>query len=356
MSTQIFTYNKPFTLESGSTIPEYHLAYTTLGKLNASKDNVVWIFHALTANSNPAEWWPGLVGENKFFDPSTYFIVCVNMPGSCYGSLGPLDINPETNQPYYHDFPFFSTRDMIKAYQPLRKFLGIEKIYAGIGGSMGGQQLLEWAVEEPALFEHIVPIATNAQHSPWGVAFNASQRMCIEADHTWKKKSPQAGSEGMKVARSIALLSYRNYQTYGMTQPRDKKAPFPVKSPYGGEAAESYQRYQGEKLAKRFNAFSYYKLSQGMDSHDVGRSRVSAESALQRITAKTLVIGISSDVLFPVQEQEFLAKHIPHAKYNAIESLYGHDGFLLEFDKISHLLNDFIELNNKSNYLKIVNS
>ena len=214
----VFTYNKPFRLESGALLNEYHLAYTTLGELNDAKDNAVWIFHALTDNSDPSEWWSGLVGDGKLFDPAKHFIVCVNMPGSAYGSLGPLDINPLSNEPYYHEFPWFTTKDMIRAYDPLRKFLGIEKIHLGIGGSMGGQQLLEWAIEEPQLFEHIVPIATNAFHSAWGIAFNASQRLAIEADQTWKNKTENAGSAGLIAARSIALLSYRHYDAYGISQ------------------------------------------------------------------------------------------------------------------------------------------
>ena len=125
------------------------------------------------------------------------------MPGSCYGSIGPLEINVQTGERWYHDFPMFTTRDMIRAYQHLKNALGIEKVYIGIGGSMGGQQLLEWAVEEPLLFEHIIALATNAQHSPWGIALNASQRMCIETDDTWKEKNQEAGIQGMKAARSI---------------------------------------------------------------------------------------------------------------------------------------------------------
>jgi len=354
LSTQIFTYNHPFTLESGITLPQYHLAYTTLGKLNKERDNTVWVFHALTANSNPAEWWPGLVGENKYLDPSRYFIICVNMPGSCYGSIGPLEKNIATGKAWYHEFPLFTTRDMIRAYQPLKAYLDIEKIFIGIGGSMGGQQLLEWAIEEPELFEHIIPIATNAEHSPWGIAFNASQRMCIEADPTWKEDNNEAGIEGMKVARSIALLSYRHYDTYQATQPRDKKAPWPARHPYGGEAAESYQRYQGEKLGKRFNAFSYYLLSQGMDAHDVGRNRGNSETALRKIKARTLSIGISSDILFPPAEQQRIADNVPGSAYACIESLFGHDGFLLEYEKIEALLQSFIQAR-PFNQLKAVN-
>jgi homoserine O-acetyltransferase len=354
MSTQVYTYNYPFTLESGVTLPQIHLAYTTAGKLNAGRNNVVWVFHALTANSNPAEWWPGLIGENKFFDPAEYFIICVNMPGSCYGSIGPLEKNIATGKSWYHDFPLFTTRDMIRAYQHLKNSLDIKKVFAGIGGSMGGQQLLEWAIEEPDLFEHIVPIATNAQHSPWGIAFNASQRMCIETDNTWKENKDDAGIEGMKVARSLALISYRHYSTYQASQPRDKKAPWPAPHPFGGEAAESYQRYQGEKLAKRFNAFSYFRLSQGMDAHNVARNRESIENALRKIKAKTLAIGITSDILFPVQEQELIGTLIPGARFESIDSLYGHDGFLLEYEKIETLLQDFLTRKTFT-HLKLVN-
>ena len=336
MSYSIYKSDQPFTLESGNTLQGYHLAYTTYGSLNAAKDNVVWIFHALTANSEPAEWCPGLVGEGKLFDPEKYFIICVNMPGSCYGSIGPLEINKETGKPFYHDFPFFTPRDMIRSYQPLKDFLGIDKIKIGIGGSMGGQQLLEWAIEEPGLFEYIFPVATNAIHSAWGVAFNASQRMCIDADETWKQKNKNAGMEGMKAARSIALISYRHYETYHASQSGHENERIE------NFKSESYQKYQGEKLAKRFNAFSYYVLSKGMDSHNVGRGRGSVEIALHEIKAKTLAIGIETDILFPVAEQKFIAANIPNGKFVAINSLYGHDGFLLEAEQIQHIISNFL--------------
>ena len=336
MSNPIFRSDKNFILESGRQLPGLILAYTTHGKLNEEKDNVVWIFHALTANSDATEWWPGLVGEGKLFDPAHYFIVCVNMPGSCYGSTGPLDVDPGCHEPYYHNFPFFTTRDMVKAYQPLRKFLGIRKIHVGIGGSMGGQQLLEWAVEEPELFEFIFPIATNAVHSAWGVAFNESQRMSIECDVTWKEKNETAGINGMKVARGIALISYRNYITYNASQSEvDNEKIEDFKT-------SSYQRYQGEKLAKRFNAFSYYFLSQGMDSHNLGRGRESVEKALQQIKANTLVIGITTDILFPVADQQFIADNVLGAQLKTIHSNYGHDGFLLEFEQIEKSILHFM--------------
>lgn len=335
--TNTFTCTQAFSLESGRSFPGLTLAYTTHGLLNETKSNVVWVFHALTANSDPAEWWPGLVGEGKLFDPKDYFIICVNIPGSCYGSTGPLDTNPSTGSPYFHDFPFFTTRDMIRSFQLLKAALGISKIHIGIGGSLGGQQLLEWAIEEPDLFEHIIPIATNAFHSPWGIAFNASQRFCIENDATWPEKQPKAGINGMKTARSFALLSYRHYETYL----KDQSETTPEKTE--DFKSESYQRYQGEKLAGRFNAFSYYTLSRSMDSHNVGRGRNSVKDALKKIRAKTLTIGITTDTLFPIREQQFLANQIPGAVFKAIHSPYGHDGFLLEYTAIERLVREWLD-------------
>lgn len=350
--TTIFNYSKEFTLESGEALPGFHLAYTTHGRLNTSKDNVVWLFHALTANSNPLEWWPGLAGEGKFFDPATCFIICVNKPGSPYGSISPLSKDPQTNQPFYEKFPVFTIRDMIKTYQHLKDHLGITKIHVGLGGSTGGMQLLEWAIEEPHLFEHIVPIATNGVLSPWAIAFNASQRMAIEADSSWKGHHPDAGQKGLAAARSIALLSYRHYTRYAITQRRDKAfVPLSEDIAY---AADNYQRYQGLKLVNRFNALSYYRLTQSMDSHDVGRNRDGVANALKTISAKTLVIGITSDVLYPIEEQEYLQQTIPHAQLLRINSDYGHDGFLLEYEKIENALQVFIE-EKRTTHLKIVN-
>jgi homoserine O-acetyltransferase len=352
MATKIFSYNSVYTLESGVSLPGFYLAYTTYGKLNETKSNVVWIFHALTANSSPAEWWPGLVGEGKFFDPARYFIICVNKPGSPYGSISPLSENPATGKPYYHQFPVFSIRDIIGCYRHLRIHLSIDKIQVGIGGSTGGMQVLEWAIQEPELFEHIVPIATSAALSPWGLAFNASQRMAIEADNTWLITSPDAGQKGLAAARSIALISYRHYNGYSITQPRDKA--FMPLSDTVHFAADNYQRYQGLKLVNRFNVLCYYRLTQTMDSHDVGRNRGGLEKALSSITAKTFVIGITSDVLYPFGEQEFLQKHIKGAQLLPLVSDFGHDGFLLEYEKIEKALQEFIH-QPASNYLKIVN-
>lgn len=342
MQQAVFTYNKEIVLESGKRLPSVRLYYSTAGRLNENKSNVVWFFHALTADSNVVSWWSGLVGEKKLFNPKEHFIICVNVPSSCYGSSNPLDKNPATQKPYYHDFPLFTNKDVVKCFRLLKEDLQIPKINIGIGGSMGGMHLLEWAIEYPNDFETIIPVATNAKTSPWAIAFNASQRMCIEQDPTWQKGGDKAGLKGMEIARSIALLSYRNYDTYYQTQQgvTDQTKEQPIDQQV--YRAETYQRYQGVKIAQRFNAYSYYYISKMIDSHDVGRGRETVEKALAKIVAKTLVIGVASDIIFPPSEQKQIADGIANAKFEVIESLYGHDGFLLEFEKIEKIIKKFL--------------
>ncbi len=293
---------------------------------------MIWICHALTGNADPTDWWNGMVGPGRYYDPAQWFVVCANILGSCYGSTGPLSINPETDEPFYHDFPAITIRDIVHALDLLRQELGIDRIHTCLGGSVGGQQAVEWGILKPGLIENLILIATNAVHSPWGIAFNESQRMAIEADPTWTERRPDAGAVGMKAARSIALLSYRNYDTYGFTQALDNNEQL------DNYKAAGYQRYQGEKLVSRFNAFTYWTLSKVMDSHNVGRNRGSILKALEQIKARTLVVGIRSDVLFPPAEQQFLARHIPNAVYEEIDSLYGHDGFLIEFRPLTQII------------------
>ena len=200
---------------------------------------------------------------------------------------------------------------------------------------MGGQQALEWSIQQPDVFEHLVLIACNASHSPWGIAFNEAQRLAIEADASWKENDERAGTEGMKAARAIAMLSYRSFDGFAARQSEKSDDKL------DGFRASSYQQYQGEKLAGRFNAFTYWVLSKAMDNHNVGRDRESRETALQRVKARTLVIGIESDILFPLAEQRFLASAIPSATLQIIHSLYGHDGFLVEFDQLRTFLKSF---------------
>ena len=335
VKNHVFKSSTPFHLENGGWLQELELSYTTYGELNEDKSNVVWVCHAFTGNANPSDWWNGLIGERRLFNPAQHFIICVNVPGSHYGSTNALSIDPLTGQPYFHTFPLITIRDVVNAFELLRQSLGIDVICYLLGGSLGGQQASEWAVAFPEVVRHLILFSTNAIHSPWGIAFNETQRMAIESDPSWEANTEDAGREGMKVARAIALLSYRNYYTYNRTQSRDE-----------GQVdffrASTYQTYQGEKLVRRFNAFSYWTLTKMFDSHDVSRHRGSLEEALGRIEARTLVIGITTDILFPPEEQRILAKFIPGATYKEIDSTYGHDGFLIEFETMTEVIREWL--------------
>lgn len=337
MEHHVYKYSQKFQLENGAYLPQMQIAYCTWGTYDPAKNNVVWICHALTGNAEPSDWWAGLIGENDLFNPEDYFIVCANVLGSPYGSTNPLSINPETGEKYYADFPDITIRDVVRAFDLVRQDLGIEKIYISLGGSLGGQQAVEWAILQPEVFENLVLLATNAQHSPWGIAFNETQRMAIFADSTWNERRDDAGQAGLKAARATALLSYRTYRMYELSQTEsttEKLDDF---------KASSYQQYQGLKLANRFDVFSYLTLSKMMDSHNVARGRESIEKALAQVKARTQVIGITTDILFPIPEQRILTQCIPNARLVEIHSRYGHDGFLVETPSLTNVIGKFME-------------
>ena len=331
-----YRYEKPFTLESGSTLDDLTIAYDTYGELNSDGSNVVWICHHLTAGSDVSLWWGGMVGPGRLIDPAQYFIVCANIIGSCYGTTGPQSTDRHTNQPFYSSFPLVTIRDMVKAHILLRRHLGIEKINLLVGGSMGGYQALEWAVMEDDRIDNMVLLSTSAAESAWGIAIHTAQRMAIEADSTWKEPRADAASKGLKAARAIGLISYRNHgilvrkQTDSDTEKLDNYK------------ASSYMEYQGEKLVKRFNAYSYWTLTKAMDTHNLARGRhATSGDILSKMNQRTLVFGIHSDILCPVSEQVYLANHLPDAQLIAIDSAYGHDGFMVEADLISKYLGEW---------------
>ncbi|MBC7615473.1 MAG: homoserine O-acetyltransferase [Pedobacter sp.] len=347
MSTSsIYKHNKVFKLESGKKLRNLEIAYQTFGKLNENRDNVIWACHALTANADVLDWWKGLFGDNALFNPDEHFIVCANVIGSNYGSSSPLSENLVTGLPYYLSFPEFTIRDIVASHHLLANHLNINNIKVVIGGSLGGQQALEWALAGTNVIENLILVATNAVHSPWGIAFNESQRLAIGTDRTFYANQPDGGLKGLKVARSIALLSYRTYEAYAETQLES------VNDKTTGYRAASYQNYQGEKLCKRFNAYSYWYLSKAMDSHNVGRNRKSITAALNSVKSNTLVIGIENDVLFPISEQKFLAEHINDAQFNSINSAYGHDGFLIETDRLTNIIGNFLKESSNKKVIK----
>lgn len=337
MTVQIYHSKHTFTLESGVVLPELQIAYHTYGTLNHSRSNVIWICHALTANSDVADWWKGFIGPGRAIDPARHFIICANILGSCYGSSGPLSINPATGKPYFSAFPQVTVRDMVQAHVLLRQHLGIDEIQLLMGGSMGGYQAMEWILQEPNRIHQLCLLSTSAAESAWGIAVHTAQRLAIEADNSWREHRPDAGASGLKAARAIGMLTYRNYETFVRTQSD------PDTHKTDDFRAASYINYQGEKLVKRFNAQSYWRLTKAMDSHNVSRGRTTdLVATLGLIHQPTFIVGITSDMLCPVEEQQFLSKHIPQATYHEIESTYGHDGFLIEVDRISDLLHEWM--------------
>lgn len=337
MEKKTYTINETLKLERGGMLSQVEIAYETWGSLNEKRDNVIWVFHALTANADVADWWPGMVGDGKLMDPGKDFIICANILGSCYGTTGPLSKDPGKNSSYFHDYPQLTIRDMVALHIRLFDELDLQRIKMAIGGSIGSFQALEWAVTRPDDIKHLVFMASGAKASPWAIAFNESQRMAIEADQTFQLKQADAGAEGLKAARSIALLSYRNAATYNATQQEEDT------NKLDNFRSCSYQRYQGEKLHKRFNAFSYHRLLSAFDTHNVGRNRGGIQEALAKITAKTLILAIDSDILFPPEEMKELAPLIKNSHWVMISSRYGHDGFLIEVEKITKHVKKFLK-------------
>lgn len=334
---KVLKHNKPFTTEGGALFRELEIAYDTWGTLNSTGDNVIWVCHALTANSDVETWWPGMVGKDLAFDTDKYFIVCANILGSCYGTTGPLSVNPGSGKPWFNDFPVITIRDIVKLHEVLRVSLGIKKIRLIIGSSIGGNQALEYSIMYPDIIEKLIFIASCAKQSPWAIAFNESQRLAIEADPTFFGYDPEGGKKGLKAARSIALLSYRTSYAYNKTQAEESD------DKTDSYKASSYQAYQGDKLVKRFNPWSYYRLTQLSDSHNIGRNRGGAEAALKMVRAETLCIGITSDILYPPDEQKLVANGVSRGSYTEIDSFFGHDGFLIETSQVSEIIKDLLK-------------
>jgi homoserine O-acetyltransferase len=276
-----------------------------------------------------------MVGKGLTFDTSEYFIVCANILGSCYGTTGPLSVRPETGRKWFNEFPVITIRDIVRVHEILRKYLGIRSIHTIIGSSIGGYQALEYSIMFPDIVKRLIFIASSAKQSPWAIAFNESQRLAIEADASFFMNDENGGKKGLKSARSIALLSYRTSFAYNKTQAEDDD------NKTDSFKASSYQAYQGDKLVNRFNAWSYYRLTQLADSHNVGRGRGGVINALHSVKSLTLCIGIRSDILYPVDEQKFVAESVNSGTYAEIDSFFGHDGFLIETGQVSELIKEF---------------
>lgn len=335
-----------FAFEAGGCLSQLEIVYHTSPREYQEGDRVVWLCHALTANSDPLDWWPEMVGEGCWVNPDKDFVVCVNIFGSAYGTTGPRHFGDRVSEngnresgigspKGYMDFPKFTVRDTARLFTLVRQHLGIKQVDLLVGSSIGGFHALEWAIIEGDVIRRAAFIATAPRVSPWLSAWMEVQRMAMEADPTFRAcESLDGGRKGLEAARAISLISYRSFDGYNLTQyETDDDCLF-------ASRAASYERYQGEKLVKRgFDAYSYYYLLHCVDSQNVGRHRGGVAKALEQITAKSIVISITSDGLFPPCESREWAKHIPGAKYYEIESRFGHDGFLLETNQITEILN-----------------
>lgn len=338
MKRHIYRIDGGFSFEAGGSVSTIEVAYHTSPMEYRKGMKTIWICHALTADSDAEDWWPELVGPGKLFDTDKYFIVCGNMLGSCYGSSGPSSIDPETGKPYYFTFPKVTVRDIVKGLDAVREHLGIDHIDLLVGASIGGFQALEWSVWKPELFSRAVYIATGSRVSPWLTAFEESQRMALEADPTFREcASLDGGRKGLECARSIALLSYRCEDGYNRRQQEESDDTV-----FAGRAC-SYQRYQGKKLADRFDAYSYYYLSFSVDSNNLGRGRGGEEAALGMIRMKTTFICIDSDIIFPPHKMKFMARNVKDSEYHEITSHFGHDGFLLENAQLEAIMRPIVE-------------
>lgn len=324
-----------FALEDGTVLRDVPVAYETWGALNEAGDNVIVVCHSLTSNTDAAGWWRGFLGPDCALDTGHYFVICANVVGSPYGTVSPLTINPATGQPYGAGFPRATIRDTVALHKRLLDRLGVRQIAFAIGGSMGGMQALEWAFYGDFV-RGIVPIGVGGRHSAWCIGWSESQRQAIYADPRW-----QAGrydpddppSAGLATARMIAMLTYRSFASFqarfGRGTMDDDEALFNV---------ESYLRYQGDKLVERFDANCYVHLTWQMDSHDVARNRGDYFDVLRQTEQDALVIGIDTDVLYPLAEQRELVDHLPNARLAILEASHGHDAFLIELETMNDLV------------------
>lgn len=328
----------PFRLDSGESLPSVTVSYRTWGRLDEDGANAVLVCHALTGSPDVAAWWGPLLGEGRALDPSRDFVVCSNVLGSCYGTTGPASRRPGSAARWGADFPEITVRDMVRVQAALLDALGVRRLRLVLGGSLGGMQVLEWALLFPERVEAIAPMAVSARHSAWCIGVSAAQRQAIAADPRWNggrydEADPPAA--GLAAARAIAMLSYRSRESL--------EARFGRAQNDGAYSVEGWLRHHGRALVERFDASAYVTLTLAMDTHDVGRGRGGWREALASVRAPALVVAIDSDVLYPPVEQQELAEALPFARLATLRSPHGHDAFLIEAQAVNALVADFRE-------------
>jgi len=356
-----FTWKSPIEFEYGQGLPEFTIRYETYGKLNSRKDNAILICHALSGDHHSAGihsmedrklgWWNNIIGPGKAIDTSKYFVICSNCLGGCQGSTGPSSINPETGQPYNMDFPLVSIRDMVRAqYLLLSEGLGLPQLYAAIGGSMGGMQVLQWGIDYPDYIKKLIPMATTARQNAQAIAFNEVGRLAITQDPDWREGAYEEGhgpNVGLAVARMMAHITYLSDTGLEAKFGRDRVKKDAGRSRFDAEfQVESYLRYQGQSFINRFDANSYLYLTKALDRFDLFGESGKLEDNLNKIQARSLVVGFQSDWLFPpVQNRNIVHSLLrcgKKASYAELDLSLGHDSFLVHAPDLYKVVSNFL--------------
>jgi homoserine O-acetyltransferase len=335
--TRYLSVAEPFQLQNGEVIENVSIAYRTWGDLANADERAILICHALTGSADADTWWPGIIGENKAFDPAVDFIICANILGSCYGTTGPVSLKPGGDKRYLADFPRITIRDMVNLQRLLLDELGVDKLALVTGPSLGGMQALEWVVTYPEKVGSIVPIGVGAQHSAWCIGVSEAQRAAIEADPNWNNgyySDEQTPDKGLAAARMMAVCTYRSWQSFDTRFGRDRSDDQIYQ-------VQTYLRHQGKKINERFDANTYVTLTHAMHSHDLAAGRGALADVLQRIEQPALVVSVSTDALYPPHEQAGLAESLPNSEYEILDSEHGHDGFLIETTNLSDMIAAF---------------
>jgi homoserine O-acetyltransferase/O-succinyltransferase len=327
----------PLTLESGSVLPKVTVAYRTWGHIKNARHRAILICHALTGSADADTWWPGIIGAGCAFDPARDFVICSNILGSCYGTSGPVSAHPERDGAYRSDFPQISIRDMVTVQAALLDYLGIDQLQLVTGPSLGGMQVLEWASMYPERVRSIIPVGVSGRHSAWCIGISEAQRAAIEADPNWNNGAymdEAPPDKGLSAARMMAMCSYRSWDNLEQRFSRECRTD-------GVFQVQAYLRYQGQKINARFDANTYIRLTQAMDSHDIARGRGSYPEVLRGIRHPALVVAVTSDILYPPAEQELLARLLPDGELRVLDSNHGHDGFLIKTRELGNLIAAF---------------
>lgn len=357
---QYCTLPMPLPLWSGGELTSVTLAYETWGELSENRDNVILVLHALTGDSHAAGrytpedatagWWDPLIGPGSAFDTDRYFVICSNVVGGCQGSTGPTTIDPDSGEPYAVDFPVVTVQDMVRAQRMLLDELGIERLAAVTGGSIGGQQALEWIIRFPESVDAALIFGASERIGPQAIGFNAIGRNAIMLDPAWRegRYTPGEGpAAGLGIARMAAMITYQSQQSMWMRFGRFPATRPTTPSPLGEKFdVEGYLEHQGAALARRFDANSYLYLTRAMDLYDAAEGHASECEALGRVRARTLHVGINTDWLYPPEDVQATARKLralgKDAQYREIDSVHGHDSFLKEWVQMTQIIEEFL--------------